>query len=322
MAAATDVDSYYIYALIDPAEKRATGDDLLSTFYVGKGRNDRLNDHERDELRDLDREMNIVTWGSKAERIRDILGRGERIQAIRLSTGYRSSDDAFRAESLAIALISSMLKVAGKQPLTNGNPGNYSGFLPVDDHFRFVASERFEVLADGSDPVLLVKGIAAAMPAGGHRVLGQGLPEDLRPWQDQITILTDGDPDQEYTRRGWDPDDPWDDTEARERGRRYWRIKRGTIAGWLQDPETSPRRLLLAIPAGADTVVRYMWDINADGVWEYCVSGSGEFYGWGIPLGKRLYRHRLLGKSLIEDRNGKLVQVLQNYNHGWRVLNI
>lgn len=30
-----------------------------------------------------------------------------------------------------------------------------------------------------------------------------------------------------------------------------------------------PRYLLLAIPSGADTVVRYAWQINADEDWEY-----------------------------------------------------
>jgi hypothetical protein len=29
-----------------------------------------------------------------------------------------------------------------------------------------------------------------------------------------------------------------------------------------------------------------------------------------------------LGKSLVERRDGKLVQVLQNYAHGWRVLHV
>ena len=97
MVGVTD-EGFYVYGLIDPAVRRQTKDDLLSVFYVGKGKNERWHDHERDELLELRRELHLVTRGSKAERIRKILDRGEEICAIRLSSGYRDSKDAEFAE--------------------------------------------------------------------------------------------------------------------------------------------------------------------------------------------------------------------------------
>jgi len=72
-------EGFYIYGLIDPAVRRQTKDDLLSVFYVGKGKNERWRDHEQDELLELRRELDLVTRGSKAEHIRKILDRGEEI---------------------------------------------------------------------------------------------------------------------------------------------------------------------------------------------------------------------------------------------------
>jgi hypothetical protein len=58
---------------------------------------------------------------------------------------------------------------------------------------------------------------------------------------------------------------------------------RDTVLHWLQNPAAIPRHLLLAIPAGADTVVRYAWHINTGSKWEYYLTGAGQFYGWGSP---------------------------------------
>lgn len=321
MADVTD-EGFYVYGLIDPAVRRQAKDDLLSVFYVGKGKNERWRDHEQDELRDLRRELHLVTRGSKAERIRKILDRGEEIPAIRLSSGYKDSKDAEFAEALTIALLNTILKQEGLDELTNGTRGNHAGFLPLPRHFKFVNSDKLVIPPDAAEPVLLVKGDTRELAAGGHRVLGEGLPEELGPWRNQIRVLGYGDPQDEFPRPGWNPDNPWDGDEARERGRRYWRIGRGTVRGWLEDPGSAPRYLLLAIPSRAGTAVRYAWEIDAGGEWEYHVTGDGEWYGWGVPLGRRDHDHPLLGKVLIEQRNGKEVQVLQNYAGGWRILNV
>ncbi len=321
MADVTD-EGFYVYGLIDPAIRRQTKDDLLSVFYVGKGKNERWRDHEQDERRDLRRELHLLTRGSKAERIRKILDRGEDLPGIRLSGGYKDSKDAEFAEALTIALLNTILKQAGLDELTNGTRGNHAGFLPLARHFKFVNTKELIIPPDVAEPVLLVKGGTRELAAGGHRVLGEGLPEELDPWRNQIKVLGYGDPRDEFPRPGWNPDDPWDDDEARERGRRYWPIGHDTVRGWLENPGSAPRYLLLAIPSRLGTAVRYAWKIDADGEWEYHVTGDGQWYGWGVPLGRRHHDHRLLGKVLVEQRNGKDVQVLQNYAGGWRVLNV
>jgi hypothetical protein len=321
MPRATD-EGFYVYGLIDPAARRQTKDDLLSVFYVGKGKNDRWRDHEKDELRDLRREMDFVTRGSKAERIRKILERGEEIPGIRLSGGYQDSKDAEFAEALTIALLNTILKQAGQDELTNGTHGNHAGFLPLTRHFKFVNTDKLLIHADAAELVLLVKGDTRELPAGGHQTLPQGLPKELEPWRSQIKVLGYGDALDEFSRPGWNADDPWNDHEARERGRRYWRIGRDTVRGWLEAPASAPRYLLLAIPSPDGTAVRYAWEIDARGEWEYHVNGDGNWYGWGVPLGRRDHDHTLLGKVLVEQRNGGEVQVLQNYEGGWRLLKV
>lgn len=315
-------DGYYIYGLIDPAAKRRTKDDLLSIFYVGKGITRRMFDHEREVLANLRAEVDLVPRGSKAERIRDILERGETIPAVRLSAGYTDEKDALRAEALAIALVNSVLKQAGQPELTNSNRGYHAGFLPMREYIKFILVEDFLIPPDATEQVLLVKGDTRELPAGGHQLLQHGLRDDLTPWRGRIKILGYGAQKDEFSRPGWDPENPWDDDEARERARRYWRIGRDTVKGWLEDPGSAPQYLLLAIPSGADTVVRYAWRIDADGEWEYHLNADGDWYAWGVPLGRRDHDHRLRGKKLLEVRNGNEVQVLQNHAHGWRVLNI
>lgn len=323
METMSDADNgYYIYGLIDPAAKRRTKDDLLSIFYVGKGKNRRMFNHEKEALADLRAEMDLVPCGSKAERIRTILERGETIPVVRLSTGYNDSEDAFRAEALAIALVNSVLKQAGQPELTNSNRGYHAGFLPMREYIKFVFVEDFLIPADATEPVLLVKGDTRELPAGGHQVLQGGLRDDLNPWRNRIKILGHGALQDEFSRPGWDFENPWDDDEARQRARRYWPISRETVRGWLEDPGSVPRYLLLAIPSGADTVVRYAWQIDADGDWEYHLNAEGDWYAWGVPLGRRDHDHRLLGKKLLEERGSKEVQVLQNHAGGWRVLNV
>jgi hypothetical protein len=52
------------------------------------------------------------------------------------------------------------------------------------------------------------------------------------------------------------------------------------------------------------------------------VTEGGEWYGWGVPLGRRDHDHPLLGKVLVEQRNGREVQVLQNYAGVRRTLDV
>ena len=148
--------------------------------------------------------------------------------------------------------------------------------------------------------VLLVKGTTAELEAGAQRLLKEAvLDERLAPWGDRIKVLVDSGEEPEI-RRGWDPQDPWDNVEARERGYRYWQLGSERVAGWLRDPTTAPSHLLLGIPLRGQTVVRYAWEIDLDGQWEY----FPEWSLWGVPLGKRDRDHELLGKCSTRPGTG------------------
>jgi hypothetical protein len=138
----------------------------------------------------------------------------------------------------------------------------------------------------------------------------------------RIKILEYGAQKDEYSRPGWDPENPWDDDEARKPPRRYWRIGRDTVRGWLEDPGSAPEYVLLAIPSGADTVVRYPWQIDTDEEREYHLNADDDWYASVCLSAGETTATDFGGKKLLEVRNGNEVQVLQNHVHGWRILNV
>ncbi|MGB7234560.1 MAG: GIY-YIG nuclease family protein [Rhodococcus sp. (in: high G+C Gram-positive bacteria)] len=307
---------YYVYGLIDPFALQETDDQLLSIFYVGKGKDLRWAQHEKDVRQSLEKEvLRLERRGSKAERIRKVLERGGTVSAMRLSGGYANELDAYRAESLAIDLVGAQLAVAGRPPLTNATPGHHAGFIALGEHFKFVTSQQDDVDAvdTGVGMSILVKGTTEPLKSGGHRVLdAQNLPSTLTPWRDQITVLSHGfdNPSEQFDRPGWDPNNPWSDIQARERASRYWQLGVDRVSGWLRDPSTAPKVLLLGIPTGGETVIRFAWEVASDTSWEFFPDNKR----WGVPLGRRLHQHPRLGKALYENRNGKRVQVLANYS--------
>ncbi|EOM75819.1 hypothetical protein Rrhod_2725 [Rhodococcus rhodnii LMG 5362] len=323
---------YYVYGLIDPFELMRTQNELLSVFYVGKGKDLRWEQHQKDVRKTLESELLLLERiGSKAERIRKILERGGTVSAVRLSGGYENSDDAYRAESLAIDLVGDLLRAAGRPPLTNAQPGHHAGFIPLGEHFRFVTSEDMDIPpANGrgnvprGDHALLVKGTAEQFVNAGHRLLTDvELPAALEPHRSRLKLLDDSaeavdTADHEIVRPGWDSDNPWNDNQARDRARRYWKLGVDRAAGWLADPESAPAVVLLGIPDGAKTVVRYAWELQQSGTWEFFPASRL----WGVPLGRRLHSHRALGRALYEDRDGRRVQVLANHVAGWRTLQL
>ncbi len=62
---------------------------------------------------------------------------------------------------------------------------NHAGFLSLTGHFKFVNSDKLLIPPEAAEPVLLVKGDTRELPAGGHRVLGEGLPKGLAPWRNR-----------------------------------------------------------------------------------------------------------------------------------------
>lgn len=318
---------YYLYGLVDPQALRETGDRLLSIFYVGKGTRARWQQHERDVLSDLRAEVErLERHSSKAERIRKILERGEQVPALRLSAGYLDEQDAYYAESLAIDTIDAALTAAGRPGLSNATPGRHAGFVWLREHFTY--TEALAELLSGPAPEptrsdeptspseILVKGTAdeLEMPAQ-RRADPSRLPRALVAHAARVQTVQFTGPGE--LRRGWDPLDPWTDAEARERGYRYWPIAEATVTRWLAGTEQPPGALLLGVPArNGETVVRYAWEVDPEGTWEYYL----DLKRWGVPLGRRLLEHPRLGHALYEERNGRRVQVLFGFAGGIRVL--
>ena len=322
-------EGYYIYGLIDPLALHQTGDQLLSVFYVGKGRRSRWAFHETEERRALDREeLRLERRSSKAERIRVILDRGQQVPAIRLSAGYLVEADAYRAEALAIDTINAVLAAAGRPPLTNATPGHHAGFVWLGEHFAFTETTEQDIDPltapdDGQGSMeIFVKGTSDSLSRPAQRrAASEVLPNDLLDLRRRIVAIDSlGDDHPEAIEsRGWDPFDPWTDLEARERARRYWPIAANRVRSWLLGPETMPVCLLLGIPEpGGKTVVRYVWQIDPHGSWEFYTDSRR----WGVPLGKRVRDHPRLGSALYETRNGRRHQVLAGYASGIRVLDI
>lgn len=318
-------DGYYIYGLLDPRAYHETSDELLSIFYVGKGKGSRWKQHETDVRQDLERtEQRLERDHSKAQRIRRILDSGQEISAVRLSAGYVDEKDAYAAESLAIDTIGALLRHANRPGLTNATPGHHAGFVLLRDHFVFTRTLPYELdsaaNAEDSNPNgILVKGTVKDMSMPQERLVDSSmLPAAVAGHAAHIRVIElRHDDDHAPTRRGWNPLDPWTDEEARQRARRYWPIAAHRVADWLTDPSTMPTQLLLAIPAAhQQTVVRYAWEVDHTRTWEYYPDSNR----WGIPLGRRDHEHPMLGRSIREDRDGRDVQVLYNYSSGIRIL--
>lgn len=320
-------EGYYIYGLVDPLALHQTGDQLLSIFYVGKGSRSRWAHHETEERRALNREeVLLVRHSSKAERIRKILDRGQQVPAIRLSAGYLNEADAYRAEALAINTVNAALAAAGRPPLTNATPGHHAGFVWLGEHFAFTETTEQDVdpaaAPDHGQGVteILVKGTSDSITRPGQRrATIDFLPDDVRDLAGRVVAIDSlgEDHPEVIESRGWHPFDPWTDLEARERARRYWPIAADRIRSWLVEPATLPKCLLLGIPEpGGRTVVRYAWQIDPQGPWEFYIDSRR----WGVPLGGRVRNHPRLGSALYETKNGRRQQVLAGYASGIRVL--
>lgn len=352
---AVDGGPYYVYGLIDPLEYRTHRSPLLAVFYVGKGVKSRAGQHEKDQIAALNRDWNnIAPHGSKAERIRGLISRGEQIPAIMLSTGYVNDDDAYKAETLAMTLIDRLLASHGLPPLTNNASGHgqnqglnvigstvepnkrpaHSVPAPVErihgePEFDWpTVAEQLKMSTSYRRPwtdvikhsTIVVKGNADELAGGTHQPLPPAQhAHDAPDFGPRVNSFeSDFLPGSETVRRGYDPDNPWDDYEARARAARYWPISAALVRDWLESPETMPTDLLLTIPATGGTTVRYAWRLDPKGHLEY----YPETGRWGLPLGPRLPKHAALGVCLTERRDGRddEVQLLMNYASGIRIV--
>lgn len=333
-------DLYYVYGLIDPQVARLTKDDLKAVFYVGKGKGRRWHQHAQMVKNEL-----IVSerMGSKQATIRRILERGEPVPALIFASGIETENDAYNAEQLTMSLVEALLKRTTTASLTNATPGHNqtvirlpevgisSATLEEDESFLVEPQTTFAVRNVNIEPerrnitthplkapALFVKGTREPLALYENRVLDEeALPWSLRSAATRITTLKSV--GVEGLRRGWDPDDPWDGSEASIRARRYWSIADDRVLRWIQGAPDRPQELWLGIPtANKETVVRYVWRIDYDAKWEYYPE-AGQ---WGVPIGEQLLSHDLLNRVPVEVKEGKSdeTKVLLGYAAGWRHL--
>ena len=107
--------SYYVYELVDPRDGKP--------FYIGKGKGERMHQHEREAARGV--------YSRKCERIREIVAAGMKVEKSVLAR-YAIETDAYDAERLLIEQI-------GLENLTNVVPGGV--FMPRAP--KIVVEEKF-----------------------------------------------------------------------------------------------------------------------------------------------------------------------------------
>ncbi len=116
-------------------------------------------------------------------------------------------------------------------------------------------------------------------------------------------------------RRGWNPDLPWSPEQAHERAYRYWSISSDRVAQWIAKPASCPRYLVALVPDRGRSVVRYVWRVDPEGVWERYES----YKRWGVPVLDPLspeHSHPLVGKIPLNENGAGF---LYGYASGVRV---
>ena len=95
-------------------------------------------------------------------------------------------------------------------------------------------------------------------------------------------------------RRGWSPQEPWTDSEAWSRAKRYWVAPPTTVELWQQLIEQRGGYLALLVPDPRDgrSVIRYVWKLGPSAVWE-------DYDGrkFGFPTGELMSDHPWLDKD-------------------------
>ena len=275
---------YYVYALSTvPAVGGVFDPDNI--FYVGKGRGLRWLSHFREAQRDL--AAGNTSRSRKQDRIAQLLesssGDLDLEQYAFIVKGGLDEDSAFLVEALTIEL----LRKFGVD-LTNVVAGHhaYALFKPAGEVRRYYSAQVLDV-----DRVLTVDN-------GAGWSIGDFLPGGARA-EDDLVVVVKGSADVldmfvdvetedcdarfsggvvvragevvESGRRGWDPDDPWTDGEARERARHYWPVSVSTVATLQEIAREGRLRLALLVvdPRAGQSAVRYEWQVDPSGPVSY-----------------------------------------------------
>lgn len=325
-----EVKLIYIYVLVDEKVFEASGGNVIkSALYVGKGTGARMDEHLREARASLEDETRIDSQSNpaKVKALVEMLKAGKQVKAFRISAGYSTDNDAYIAEALAITLINSTRAEGNK--LLNAVAGHHSvDIADMATHFLFAGSADMELPTKSVEKAVLVKttdkesGTVHYAPSKRERWVYKGNPVDgvvvMRAVRDK------------KPRREWDPMRPWSNDEAVDRARHYWPFGKETIMGWLKGQDR-PRYLFAAVPDGAKSVVRYIWEIDWTKELEFHPFEKGGGVGkWGFSLldgeskALKACREKYLGKWLVEEREGRAgkTQVLSGYTAGVRVIGI
>lgn len=331
--AATDFHSaenrFYVYALSSTPVDQSETFDPSSIFYVGKGTGKRWESHFTEAQQEIARlaDETEQELPAKFAAIRGIIEEAEGNldfeNYVYIVKGGLEEKNAFLLEALTIELLAK----AGVA-LTNLVRGHHSADLlkPAGEVRRYYGAEPLAV------DRILAKDVGAFLP-GGERddeilciaVKGSIADMDLRedvPWGEENdetrfaggVAYTVSSTAVEGGRRGWDPDDPWTDEEARERARHYWNISPRNVE-LLQEISRDGRLelvLLIQDPRAGQSTIRYHWKIDADGEWIDYWHYLDDEHVWhatqvGLPLGEKFEEAEdpLLGRTPRRVEDGR-----------------
>jgi hypothetical protein len=315
----------YVYVLVDRKSFTKSKDIVKHALYVGKGTGSRMSQHMNEVMKRLRGEAGSGDGANKKkiEELMKLAKAGREVQAIRISAGYLSDKDAFRAEALAITLINSARASSGASLLLNAVNGHHAQHIcDMQEHFLYTQADDELLPKKPSEHAILVKTTDKEMSESQWRPLQRSFTHKGVVFP-KITVCSQV--RERARRRAWDPLDPWSPEEAHARAYHYWPFKTERIVSWLEDSVGRPKWLLAGVPDGNDTVVRYAWHIDWDKNWEFYPKEKGSLTGrWGVPISdaNAIVQHPLLGKRLVENRDSKRVQVLKDHTSGVRVIGI
>lgn len=300
-------DVFYVYALVKTPGEFS----LADVFYIGKGKGLRGEQH----FVEVQKEFN----GSlKHLEIQRILGDSPSLETIKrhayVLVGNLSETAAFDVESALIKMFGGAL---GSQ-LFNIQSGHGNQEVPQvvpleDALIYFDASGRTiekvpsvdlrDFPASSARPLtIVVKGTELAIEEADYRRTGQAGPIA----HSELVEFTSG----MRNLRGWNPSAPWSAEEARNRASVWWEISQENVL--LLQKLAEKRQLQLALvvrdPRRGSSVVRYVWNVDANGTWLRTQNQ------WGIPLGDEIRDHSWRGHKLIKSSDNR--QVLHGHSKG------
>lgn len=132
------LDGYYVYALIDPRNNEV--------FYIGKGTDNRIFDHEVESKKNIDSEKNKII------RIKEIINDGFETKKIILNWGL-TEKEAFASEASLI----NMLNLLSKDTLTNIVSGHSVHEALSVENFEMIYGAECLLPEDIKESILVIK---------------------------------------------------------------------------------------------------------------------------------------------------------------------